>query len=381
MHSDWVRHHAKDGYGPPSQARRENVTPNSHLWGSFPVPESANWTNGQQLLGRNGDPQRKEGVALWVFSVTESMPPREVFTSLDGEMLIVPQQGALDIQTELGNMLVRQGEIAVIPRNVRYRVTLPQNKPCRGYILELYQGHFCLPDLGIIGSTGLANVRDFQIPKAFVDAAAAPTAAAAENTHSSEWTIVARLLGNLWQCSQNHCPFDVVGWHGTCYPFKYDLARFCAMGNLVFDEHDPSLFVVLAARNFAAEPTTSVVDFAIIPPRWMAAKDTHWLPYFHRNTMQEFFGPIVTLQNAKHPLNAATNHFVPFGAGLHGCMNTHGPAEKDFQEARERDTSKPAFVNDEGVTVFLVETERPLMLSDWAMECSEANPANKSGKL
>lgn len=383
VHSDWVRFTVKDGYGPSSQATFGNITPNSHLWGGFPVPASANWVNGQQLLGRNGDPQKKEGTALWVFSVTESMSPRQAFASLDGDALIVPQSGALDIQTELGRLLVRQHEVAVIPRNVRYRVDLPENKPCRGYICELYQGHFRLPDLGVIGSTGLANIRDFQIPKAFVDAAVQNQVhtQAAVDAEGEEWTVVSRLAGNLWHCSQNHTPFDVVGWHGTCYPFKYDLARFCAMGNIVFDEHDPSLFIVLTARNYGAEPTTSVVDFAVIPPRWMVAKDTNWLPYFHRNTMQEFFGPIVSLQDAKHPLNGETNRFVPFGAGLNGCMSTHGPAEKDFQDARARDTSAPAFVNDDGVTLFLVETERPLMLSDWAIECSEANPAKKSGKL
>lgn len=382
-----------EGYGPASQTKLDNITPNSRLWGGFPVPATAHWVNGQQLLGRNGDPQKKEGMALWVFSVTESMHPRQAFASLDGEALIIPQSGALDIQTELGRLVVRQNEIAVIPRNVRYRVSLPanNNKPCRGYICELYQGHFRLPDLGVIGSTGLANIRDFQIPKASIDATVHGQVMSqvekpeqqevVAHTDEGEWNIVSRLVGNLWHCSQDHTPFDVVGWHGTCYLFKYDLARFCAMGNIVFDEHDPSLFIVLTARHYGAEPTTSVVDFAMIPPRWMVARDTHWLPYFHRNTMQEFFGPIVARQDGKHPLNGETNRFAPFGAGLNGCMSTHGPSEKDFQEARARDTSTPAFVNDEGVTLFLVETERPLLLSDWAIECSEANPAKRSGKL
>lgn len=382
VHSDWARLHVKDGYGSTSQATLDNVTPNSHHWNKFPVPKAANWINGQQLIGRNGDPQKKEGMALWVFSVTESMSHGQAFTSLDGDALIIPQSGALDIQTELGRLLIRQNEIAVIPRNVRYRVSLPESKPCRGYICELYQGHFRLPDLGVIGSTGLANIRDFQIPKAFVDAAVhSRVLTQDEQAATEDWNIVSRLLGNLWHCTQDHTPFDVVGWHGTCYPFKYDLARFCAMGNIVFDEHDPSLFIVLTARNYGGEPTTAVVDFAVIPPRWMVAKDTNWLPYFHRNIMQEFFAPIVTLQDAKHPLNGETNRFVPFGAGLNGCMSTHGPAEKDFQAARGRDTSKPALVGNDGMTLFLVETDRPLLLSAWAMQCSEANPAKKLGKL
>lgn len=94
------------------------------------------------------------------------MDGQVVFSSLDGKALIVPQFGALDITTELSKILVRQNDIAVIPRGIKYRVTLPEGKPCRVYICELYQGHFRLPELGIIGTTGLTNSYDFQILKA-----------------------------------------------------------------------------------------------------------------------------------------------------------------------------------------------------------------------
>lgn len=347
----------------------------------MPVPRKASWVNGQQLIGRNGDPQKKDGMAIWVFSITQSMDKRQAFSSLDGDVLIVPQSGALDIQTELGKLLVRQNEIALVPRNVRYRVVLPEGRPCRGYVCELYQGHFRLPDLGVIGSTGLANVRDFQIPTAFVDDNVTSQIKSKTKASPEEWTIVTRLVGKLWQCTQTHTPFDVAGWHGTCYPYKYDLGRFCVLGNLLFDEHDPSLFTVLTARNHGAEPSTAVVDFAIVPPRWMAAKDTLWLPYYHRNAMQEFYAPIISAQNPKSPLNGETNQFRPFAAGVHSCMSTHGPNEREFQAERARDTSVPALVNDDGVTVMLLETERPLVLSDWAHGCAALNIQKHAGKL
>lgn len=128
----------------------------------------------------------------------------------------------------------------------------------------LRQGHFQLPELGAIGSTGLANVRDFQVPKAYFDGQLDGDTAQA--TQSGAWTIISRLAGRLWSCTQDHTPFDVAAWHGTNYPVKYDLARFCVMGNSLFDEHDPSLYVVLTAPS--QEAGAGVVDFAIIPPRW-----------------------------------------------------------------------------------------------------------------
>lgn len=117
-------------------------------------------------MGRNGDPQQKKGLVIWLFNVHKNMDEQTVFSSLEGEALVVPQSGALDITTELGKILVRQNEITVIPRGIKYRVTLPEGKPCRGYMCELFQGHFRLPELGVIGTTGLATSYDFHIPKA-----------------------------------------------------------------------------------------------------------------------------------------------------------------------------------------------------------------------
>lgn len=371
---------AGHGYGVPSPTSLEHVSPNSSFWPTLPVPARADWTAGQQLVGRTGDPQRKEGMAVWVFSVTEDMPARQAFSSLDGDMLIVPQAGTLDVQTELGRLLVRQSEIALVPRSMRFRITLPGGKPARGYICELYQGHFRLPDLGVLGSTGLANVRDFQIPVAAVDDAVLRhiqngATKAREEEEEEEWTIVSRLMGRLWRCRQANTPFDVAGWHGTCYPYKYDLGRFSAFGNVAFDENDPCLFTVLTARHHGAEPSTAVVDFAVIPPRWKTSLDTLWVPYYHRNTMQEFYAPIVSTQDPEHPLNKAAkgNRFAPFAAGLHSCMATHGPSEAEFQAARARDTSKPELVQSDGVVVILLETERPMVLSDWAAGCAQLN--------
>lgn len=196
--------------------------------------------------------------------------------------------------------------------------------------------------------------------------------------------MISRLFGKLWHCTQTHTPFDVAGWHGTSYPYKFDLGRFSTLGNVRFDHHDPSLFTALSARNHGAEPSTAIVDFAVLTPRWFAAEGTMRLPYFHRNTMQEFYGPIISNPSPEFPLNEETNEFKPFAAGLNGCMTTHGPGEQDFQTARETHVSKPIKTDDMGVTVFLLETDKPLILSAWASSCAQLNHyriAGLAGKL
>jgi homogentisate 1,2-dioxygenase len=290
------------------------------MWPGLPVDKNDDWISAQKLLARNGNPATKEGLGIWLWSVSRDMDQHTAFSSIDGDTLIIPQAGALDIQTELGKLLVRQNEIAVIPRGVRYRVTLPDG-PARGYCCELYQGHFRLPELGPVGSTGLANVRDFQVPVAFFDGQLQDGIAVANNA-GVQHRIVTRQAGRLWHCVQSHTPFDVVAWHGTNYPYKYDLARFCVMGNLLYDEHDPCLYTVLTAPAHG-EPGNAVVDFAIIPARWMVARDTFRLPYYHRNTMCEFFAPIINAQEKDYPFNGGAR-YKPFAAGLHGSNVIHG---------------------------------------------------------
>lgn len=343
-------------------------TPNSYMWPAVDVPPDQDWTS-WRLMGRNGDPAEKSGLALWLFSVSKDMPDRTAYSSLDGDCLIIPQAGALDIQTEMGKLLVRQNEIAVIPRGVRYRVTLPTGQ-ARGYVCELYQGHFQLPELGVIGSTGLANQRDFQIPTSFYDGSLSADGQTAI-ANDAEWTVISRLNGKLWRCTQDHTPFDVAAWHGTFYPYKYDLARYCVLGNVLFDEHDPSLYTVLTAPSHR-EPGTAVADFAIIPPRWVASEDTFQLPYYHRNTMSEFYGPIVNSQDPAFPLTEG-REFRPFVAGLNGSMACHGPGEEEMERARQADTGKPVKAMMDGISLFLLETEMPLFLTGWAFEGAVKN--------
>jgi homogentisate 1,2-dioxygenase len=241
--------------------------PNQLRWDPFDLDSTVDWIHGLHLVAGAGDPVMKSGLAIFVFAAGSDMDEHEAFYSADGDMLIVPQHGVLDIKTEFGPILVHTNEICVVPRGVRYRVTLPDG-PVRGYICELYQGHFQLPDLGPIGSNGLANARDFQIPKARYA------------KDSSTWKIVSKFNKKLYQMTQYHTPFDVVAWHGNYYPYKYDLGRFNTIGSISFDHPDPSIFTVLTGPS--SQPGTAIADFVIFPPRWLVQEDTFRPPWYHR---------------------------------------------------------------------------------------------------
>jgi homogentisate 1,2-dioxygenase len=327
-----------------------NYTPSQVRWDPFDIDEKADWVHSMHLLAGAGDPATRSGMGYFIFTAGESMDSNTAYFSTDGDMLIILQQGILDIQTELGYLLVRPGEICVIPRGIRYHVALPEG-PVRGYAVELYQGNFVLPELGPLGSFGLANARDWQIPCAsFVQ----------DTTHT--FNVISKFNGRLFRAVQDHTPFDVVGWHGTYYPCKYDLGRFLAFSSVTYDHPDPSIFTLITT-------SSSVLEMAIFPPRWMAQENTMRPPWYHRNTMSEYMGLICGEYDAR-----TDGGFRPGGASLHNVMVGHGPDSETHARASVTELG-PVKVG-VGSMAFVIETSMILGLSEWAMKTSGKRQKN-----
>ncbi|KAF5555755.1 homogentisate 1 2-dioxygenase [Fusarium mexicanum] len=331
-------------------AKDLHLLPGQIRWNAFDINMDADWVDGMRLIAGAGDIALKTGLGIFIYAIGKSMAERAAFYTADGDLLVVPQCGSLDIQTEFGRLLVRPNEIAVIPRGIRHRVEIPDG-PSRGYICELYQGHFDLPDLGPIGSNGLANARDFEIPTAFYSRDA-----------SGPWRIISKFNDRLFVATQSHTPFDVVSWHGTYYPFKYDLGRFNTVGSISYDHPDPSIFTVLTAPSGTAG--VAVLDFVIFPPRWLVQEDTFRPPWFHRNTMCEFMGLIQGGYDAKEG-----GGFQPGGASLHNIMSGHGPDAATFDKASNAILA-PTKVG-QGSMAFMFESCFMLGVSDWGLNVCE----------
>ena len=316
--------------------------PHQLRWSPLPIPSNAtDFVEGLVTIGGNA------GCGIHLYAANRSMIDR-YFHDADGELLLVPHQGRLRLATELGTLLIEPQEIAVIPRGCRFRVELPDGA-ARGYICENYGALLRLPDLGPIGSNGLANPRDFLTP----------VAAYEDRDVKSE--LVGKFMGNLWAAEMDHSPLDVVAWHGNYAPYKYDLRRFNAIGSISFDHPDPSIFLVLHSRSDT--PGVDTIDFVIFPPRILAMQDTFRPPWFHRNIASEFMGLIAGVYDAK------AEGFLPGGASLHNCMTGHGPDAKSFATASAADTSQPHYVRD--TMAFMFETAAVIRPTRHALETGE----------
>ncbi len=323
------------------------TSPNQLRWNPFAISKKAtDFIDGLMTIAGNGDAAMHSGCAVHVYAANRSMTDR-FFYNADGEMLIVPQLGELLFHTEMGALDVHPGEIIVIPRGVRFRVEL-RSKAARGYICENYGAAFRLPELGPIGANGLANARDFQYP------------VAAYEDREGKFELVNKYMGNLWRADINHSPLDVVAWHGNYAPYKYDLAKFNAMGSVSFDHPDPSIFTVLTSPSDT--PGTANMDFVIFPPRWVVAEHTFRPPWFHRNVMSEFMGLIHGTYDAK------AEGFLPGGASLHNCMSGHGPDAETFAKARRADLKAHKITD---TLAFMFESRFVFRPTKFAMKAKE----------
>ncbi|ALK34726.1 homogentisate 1,2-dioxygenase [Burkholderia plantarii] len=318
--------------------------PDPLRWDPLPVPaEPTDFLDGWVTMAGNGSAAAMNGCAIHLYAANRSMQGR-FFYNADGELLIVPQQGRLAIATELGRLDLEPQQIAVIPRGVRFSVALPDGE-ARGYLCENFGQPLQLPDLGPIGSNGLANPRDFETPHA------------AYEDREGEFELVAKLNGRLWRAPIGHSPLDVVAWHGNYAPYRYDLRRFNTIGSISYDHPDPSIFLVLQAPSDT--PGVDTLNFVIFPPRWLAAEATFRPPWFHRNVASEFMGLVHGAYDAK------AAGFVPGGASLHNCMAGHGPDAGTFEKASAADTSAPHKLDD--TMAFMFETRTLLRPTRFAL--------------
>lgn len=317
--------------------------PNLLRWDPIPMPQTpTDFVTSLVTLAANGN-VGVQGIGVHVYAANQSMEKRFFYNS-DGELLIVPQQGALLLHTESGILHIKPGEISVIPRGIKFRVELPDGA-ARGYVAENYGAPLILPERGPVGSNGFANERDFQAP------------VAAYEDVDGDFELVCKFNGGMFVCDIDHSPLDVVAWVGTSYPYKYDLARFNTMNTVSYDHPDPSIFTVLTSQTDTEG--TANLDFVIFPPRWMVAENTFRPPWYHRNLMSEFMGLIDGVYDAKE------HGFVPGGASLHNCMTPHGPEAAVFEAASNAELKPQRY---EDTMAFMFESRFVFEPTEYALQ-------------
>ena len=296
--------------------REGSPTATQLRWDPFPsISSDSNWLTGLTTVATNGNSELQTGGAVHHFAATQSMGDT-AFVNTDGELMLVPYMGRLLLQTEMGHLEISPGHIAVIPRGIKFSVDL-LDEMARGYVCENYGAAFSLTEDGLVGVDANALPRDFEYPVARYDDDDQPT------------KLVAKISGALFANDLQHSPFDVVAWHGNLAPYRYELRRFCALGPVIFDHPDPSIWTLLSSPSDT--PGTANLDFILFREHWRVAENTFRPPWFHSNVMSELMALIEGVYDAK------AEGFVPGGISIHNSFIPHGPDSDAFKSATEAD--------------------------------------------
>jgi homogentisate 1,2-dioxygenase len=331
------------------------IDPNQKRWLPVPLPtseESVTFVEGLVTHAGTGSPIDKAGIAIYHYRCNKSMDTSAFYNS-DGDFLIVPQVGTLSIITENGKLVVPPKYIAIIPRGIKFAVHV--SEASRGYACEIFDGHFQLPDLGPIGSNGLANSRDFEAPVAFYETTKAQftvlflltsrfTTSSAGRCSSARWTTAPSTLwpGSLptYQGMATILPTAITSSTST----QSEQSR----STIPIPPSSPSLPPRPIIQGLLLPYfSTALCDFVIFPERWMVAENTFRPPYYHRNTMNEYMGNIVGAYDAKE------KGFVPGASSLHLCMTAHGPDSEAFEKASNAELQPAKY---KGALAFMFES-------------------------
>jgi homogentisate 1,2-dioxygenase len=329
---------------------REPPEPNLAGFAPPAIPAApTDFVDGLITLGGAGSARLRRGYAVHVYAANRSMDER-CFYDADGDLLLLPQLGALTLLTEMGVLEVAPGALAIIPRGVRFSVLLA-GPEARGYVAEPFGRRFTLPERGPVGANGLAEARHFRAPTAWHEDRLAPG-----------YRLTAKVGGELYQGTRDYSPFDVVAWHGNACPYVYDLALFSPVGNTRFDHGDPSIYTVLTAP--LDETGAHSLDLVVFPPRWDPTEGTFRPPYFHRNVTAEWNGIIRDELPPDSP-------FQPGGCFVTPGMAPHGVLASSVERALDADPSaaaaadRPRRVPDDSLW-FQFESALPISLTSWA---------------
>ena len=329
----------------------DHELPLASLAGFAPLPlpsAPTDFVDGLVTLGGAGSARLRRGFAVHLYAANRNMEDR-AFYDADGDLLILPEHGALTLLTELGPLRVEPGELAVIPRGLRFSVSLA-GQAARGYVAEVFGRRFALPERGPLGSNGLAEPRHFRAPAAFH-----------EDRLALGYRITAKMGDALYEATQDYSPFDVVAWHGNHCPYVYTLSRFTPAGYTRFDHPDPSVYTVLSAP--LDEEGSNTLDLVVFPPRWDATEGTFRLPYFHRNATTEING-IVREVTSEHAM------FAPGCTFITPCLTPHGPVASALERHIDQNpehADRPHRYSESSVW-FQFETTLPIALTPWARE-------------
>jgi homogentisate 1,2-dioxygenase len=294
-------------------------------------------------LAIGGDPVRDRHLLLANADVTISIVHADrssgLFRDAVGDELVFVQEGSATLETSFGPLPVDPGSYVVVPMSTvhRWQLTTPRLDLL---VLEA-TGHVAPPrryltDHGQFREGAPYCERDLHAPQELPPPEAGPV------------EVLVRHRGGLTNYCQSHHPFDIVGWDGTVYPYRFSIHDFEPIVGAV--HQPPPVHQTFEGPGFA------VCSF--VPRPFDFGRDAAKVPYHHANVDCDevlFYAAGDFMSRAGSGIGVGSMSFHPAGF-------VHGPQPGSVEAALDQARTEELAV--------MVDTFRPLDVSDVARSIS-----------
>ncbi|GAB90943.1 homogentisate 1,2-dioxygenase [Gordonia rhizosphera] len=275
------------------------------------------------------------------FLLSRRSQPMPFFArNVGGDELWFVHRGHGEFQTEFGTIPYEPGDWVLLPKAVTYR-HIPVTGEEQAFLIIEAVEEFRTPPPGALGRHFPFDSSVAFVPEPEVHTDGGP-----------EWRIRLTRREECGWLTYKHHPFDVRGWKGDYFPFKYNIRDYNPIGS-------ESVHLPPTAQMFLQAEGVVVLNF--LPRPAEAREGVERLPWFHRNADYDevalfHSGDLFGVQMPPGLLSHAPQ-------GIH-----HGPPEK----ARARARRKFAEYDRVNWSVMSIDTRKPLTVNPAVRAISEA---------
>ncbi len=272
-----------------------------------------------------------------------STPMPALARNADGDQLLFVHAGQGDLFCDFGRIGYVAGDYLYLPRGTMWRLT--PSAPTAILAIQATNGHYTLPDKGLLGPHALFDPALFDTPvmdEAFRD----------HQADDRETAVLIKKRGQVSVATYPYNPLDAVGWHGELSPARINVKDFRPLVSARY-HLPPSVHTTFLADRFV------VCTFA--PRPFETDPGAIKIPFFHNNDDYDevLFYHAGDFFSRDH-IEAGMMTFHPSGF-------THGPHPKALKKMLVQDKE----ATDEYAV--MIDTRDPLEVGEGA--AAVENPA------
>ena len=252
----------------------------------------------------------------------------------DGDQLLFVHRGAGELFCDYGHLAWRTGDYLYLPRGTMWRLTPAE--PSAILMIQATNGHFTLPDRGLLGPHALFD-------PAMLDTPIIDDAFRAHQGEAGDYEVEIKKRGEVSTVTYPYNPLDAVGWHGDLAPVRLNVSDIRPVASHRY-HLPPSVHTTFLADRF--------VVCTFTPRPFETDPGALKVPFFHNNDDYEevLFYHAVDFFSRDH-IEAGMMTFHPSGF-------THGPHPKALKNM----LTQPKAATDE--CAVMIDTRDPLEVDE-----------------